>query len=158
MNLAEFNIPNYITYSNLTDNNTRGIIIYVSSKINSVSVDFGQNFKEYIFIQIKQIDVNSCFLFGCIYRSPNSTMQNDEDMFQLLEKVFSNNRLNTLIVGDFNYPTIDWKNWTSNDNNLSSNLFLDVLRDNYILQKVDQPTRARNNDTPHILDLVLTNY
>ncbi len=158
MNLTEFNIPNYIIYSNLADNNTRGVIVYVNSKINSVSVDFGQNFKEYIFIQIKQTDINSCLLFGCMYRSPNSTNKNDEDMLELLKTVFNNCRLNTMIVGDFNYPTINWNNWTSSDNSLGSNLFLDILRDNYILQNVDQPTRARNNDTPHILDLVLTNY
>ena len=38
-----------------------------------------------------------------------------------------------------------------------STLFLKAIRDNYLTQFVDMPTRARGSDTPHILDLVISN-
>src|SRR5260221_5237032 len=98
---------------------------------------------------------NNYLILGCMYRSPNSTMQNDAEMIELLKLVYKNPKVNTVIVGDFNLPSIDWTNCTAND--VKSNKFLDVLMDNYIIQNVCQPTRARNTDKPHILDLVLTN-
>ena len=55
-----------------------------------------------------------------------------------------------LIVGDFNYPTINW--YVLESNNEDEEEFLDVLQDNFLLQHVDGPTRDGN-----ILDLVMSN-
>ena len=38
-----------------------------------------------------------------------------------------------------------------------SQLFLDAVRDAYLTQHIDEPTRYRHGQTPHILDLLLTN-
>jgi len=57
-------------------------------------------------------------------------------------------RQQVLVMGDFNYPHIDWININSTDK--SSEQFLDLLQDCYLTQHVTEPTR--NN----ILDLVLT--
>jgi hypothetical protein len=64
---------------------------------------------------------------------------------------------NLLLVGDFNYSDIDWTRW--NSGNTQSNKFLDILRDNMLIQHVELPTRVRGSDTdtPHLLDLVITN-
>ena len=35
--------------------------------------------------------------------------------------------------------------------------FINILRDFYLLQHASCPTRTRGSDTPHILDLVLSN-
>ena len=35
--------------------------------------------------------------------------------------------------------------------------FIDVLQDNFLIQTVNLPTRLRGQDTPHILDLVISN-
>ena len=48
-------------------------------------------------------------LVGAIYRSPNSTITNDNSMLRLLDDantVAEDNRL--LIIGDFNVPKINW--------------------------------------------------
>ena len=39
----------------------------------------------------------------------------------------------------------------------SSYEFIHVLRDNLLFQHVDFPTRGRGLDSPHVLDLVITN-
>ena len=59
-----------------------------------------------------------------------------------------------LITGDFNFPDIDWNNWTAK-NNCSAD-FLVFVR-NLLHQMYESPTRLRNNREPSILDLVLVN-
>jgi len=49
----------------------------------------------------------------------------------------------------------DWKTWCSIHRDQSFE-FINVLRDNLLLQHVDFPTRGRGSDSPHILDLVIT--
>ena len=63
---------------------------------------------------------------------------------------------NVLIVGDFNFPDIDWNSCHSRGNDLCSIMFLDTIQNNFLNQYVDFPTRIRGSDTPHIFDLVLT--
>ena len=63
-----------------------------------------------------------------------------------------------LITGDFNYPDIDWGSWIPNRDNPENEefQFIESLRDTYLYQHVNQNTRGRGSDTPHLLDLVLT--
>ena len=56
---------------------------------------------------------------------------------------------------DFNLNDIDWDQGVAKT--CFSNDFIETLRDNYLIQKVDSPTRARGTDIPHVLDLVVTN-
>jgi len=53
------------------------------------------------------------------------------------------------------YRNIYWDNWIAV--NSLSNEFIEVLRDNFLIQNVTLPTHARRGDTPHILDLVISN-
>ena len=43
------------------------------------------------------------------------------------------------------------------DNSFGSVKFLNTVQKLFLIQHVDFPTRARGSDTPHTLDLVLTN-
>ncbi len=158
LNIAEYNLSSYNIYNNLNAEHSRGIIIYVNNKINTELVEFDTKFNEEIFIKImyKFKGINNYLQLGCIYRSPNSTLQNDAEMIELLKLVYKNPKVSTVVIGDFNLPNINWTNCTASD--LKSNKFLDVLMDNYIIQNVCKPTRVRNTDEPHILDLVLTNH
>jgi hypothetical protein len=68
----------------------------------------------------------------------------------------TNTRL--LIVGDFNFPEVDWESWTSSSSNLhASSKFLDCLQDNYLSQVVSCYTRYREGQKPSLLDLVIVN-
>ena len=57
----------------------------------------------------------------------------------------------------FNWPNIDWSTWTSTSKTGYEIKFIDTLRKNFLNQYVSKPTRARGDDHPHILDLVITN-
>ena len=64
-----------------------------------------------------------------------------------------------IIMGDFNYRNINWKSWSTISDNTQSNdnKFIECLRDDFLFQHVNNPTRGRGSDTPHLLDLVITN-
>ena len=101
-------------------------------------------------------------LFGYIYRSPRSTQSNDNHLYELLDYVADKFATPKLIVGDFDFSNILWytehgfgasaKCSSLNDNEMA---FVSSLRENLLRQHVD-PTRQRDSDTPHILDLVIT--
>ena len=62
-----------------------------------------------------------------------------------------------IIIGHFNHPEIDWEAMTTiKGMNHSSQLLLDAIRDAYLKQHIDELTRYRHGQTPHILDLLLT--
>ena len=62
-------------------------------------------------------------------------------------------------MGDFNYPNIDWENCNSNEDSTESieYTFIENLQDIFLFQHIKKPTRWRGTNTPHILDLIITN-
>ena len=56
------------------------------------------------------------------YRSPNSSETNNQE----LNKLLSNIKNNTVLIGDFNFPKINWENKTSDN---SSKEFLDKVNE-----------------------------
>ena len=93
-------------------------------------------------------------LFGCICRSPNSSVENTNELYRLL-KLESLNRFSKIcIVGDFNFPEIKWRGaWSS----VRGNEFVECIRYVFLNQMVDKPTRSRQGQTSNILDLILVN-
>ena len=62
-----------------------------------------------------------------------------------------------VIVGDFNFPKIDWSlNWTPLSENSNEHSFTELVRDCFWHQHVQFASRGRGSDDPSILDLVFT--
>jgi len=155
-NLSELQIDGYNIYTNDLQGNTRGIITYVSNEIICKQIHFFNSFTEYVLIELC-IDNLHKFTLCTIYRSPNSTAENDHTLIQALDNYCKNCKNNLLILGDFNYPYINWQNWSTTNINNSGSEFLNILQKNYLDQHINQPTRIRGLDEPHVLDLVITN-
>jgi hypothetical protein len=79
------------------------------------------------------------------YKSPSIE---DYELEQLFCSIKEASRNQVLIMGDFNYPDIDWDTLSHNH---SSSDFIDLILDSYLIQHVNEPTRENN-----ILDLVFT--
>ncbi|MEW8545748.1 MAG: hypothetical protein AB2693_19680 [Candidatus Thiodiazotropha sp.] len=95
-------------------------------------------------------------MFGVIYHSPSSTAVNTGRLNILIQKAVELNCDYTLILGDFNFATIDWENWsTPHSVNHPEFKFIECLRDNFLSQMVDSPTRHRDGQASNILDLIL---
>ncbi len=109
---------------------------------------FDSNFNESIWCEIKLKD-NDILLIGCIYRSPSSPNDKILDLKQLMNKAITCNMSHLLIMGDFNLKEIDWHNHTTNVGlNHPATIFLEVVRDLFLVQHVNENTRYRENNIP----------
>ena len=61
-----------------------------------------------------------------------------------------------LIVGDFNFPNVNWDSWSTPSSDAVGSLFLDTLDDEFLTQHVTFATRFRDGQTPSTVDLVIT--
>ena len=85
----------------------------------------------------------------CIaYRPPNMCTLENTAMMTFLDSKFHEN-VNWLLLGDFNYPSIDWFQQTSTV--AQEETFLDFANEHNLTQHVLTPTRGEN-----ILDLVMS--
>ena len=85
-------------------------------------------------------------LIGVCYRPPDSKIEEDERLFDIIKTISSET---VLIMGDFNFPSIKWDLQSASDSNSAK--FLDCVDDCFLWQHVDVATRGEN-----ILDLVLS--
>jgi hypothetical protein len=135
---------------------TRGTAMYINKDLNAEEVKFEDNFEESIWVNIK-LNGKDKMLVGCLYKSPSSNTENLEELNKLIIEVSRMKEFSHLLItGDFNFPKIDWKTWTSRGEN-SGEQFLESIRESYLIQHVTGVTRVRDNSEPSILDLILTN-
>ena len=157
---SEFIIPGYNLFSvNVSVAKKRGIIVYVESSLSSSQIEIVEPFSEYIFIKVSLGGAN-LLTIGAFYRSPSSSLDNDRDLFKLLDSLNSLFQGKLLLIGDFNLPNIRWSNIIEGNNCNSNSVeykFISCLNHNNLLQHVQFPTRARASQTPHVLDLIITN-
>ena len=92
-------------------------------------------------------------IYGCVYRSPNSSSENNSALFEDIKWAKQNYR-ELFLVGDFNFPLIDWCSYEAESSMGTS--FIDLLLDLGLYQAVDEPTRFRDGQTPSLLDLIVT--
>ena len=84
-------------------------------------------------------------VIGVVYRSPKLSATNIEKLFNCIHEL---SHRDLVIMGDFNYPNIDWENLHANSD---CSDFLDLVLDNFSCQLVFFPTREEN-----AMDLFLT--
>ena len=98
-------------------------------------------------------------LVGCVYRSPNSTNENNALLLELLKLATNGRHSHVVIMGDFNYLEIDWIRECSNVGvNHQATKFMEGVRDTFIMQQhVEHPTHRRGNHQANTLDLIFSN-
>lgn len=153
INSAEFNIKGYNLYTNDFQNCSRGVIIYVRNNIKSKQIHYDKTLQEVVTVEIE--GQKDTLTISNIYRSPSSSEDNNKSLNNFIENLASKASGRILVVGDFNYNDITWENGTAKSTTSSN--FIEVLRENFLIQNVVSPTRARGTDEPHLLDLVISN-
>ena len=74
-----------------------------------------------------------------------------------MKKISSEKYNHRCIIGDFNYGGINWSSWTTRHGTEGTEAkFIEVIKDCFLHQHIDIPTRRRGDDTPSQLDLILT--
>ena len=152
-NESEYALDNYDTFIN--KNHKLGTVLHTdkSLKAQEVSILNDNEFEESVWCTFTTHNAEKVLL-GCIYRSPNSSPTNTENLKSLLSSQLIQTYDKICIVGDFNLPSIRWDGeWTNEEDDS----FIECIRDAYLFQQVQKPTRARHGQTSNILDLVLVN-
>jgi len=155
---SEIKIDGYDICSNIQSPHGRGIAIYTKISLHSSETTMSTKYQESLWLKIK-LKEGDHLLIGCIYRSPNSSRPNNGALRELLKEAAERDITHTLIVGDFNYPRIDWLRWTTPGEDVTTDeyRFIEAIRDTYLHQHVSEPTRGRGTDHPTLLDLIFTN-
>ena len=155
--LSELNLPGYDIFTNIHERK-RGVCIYTITELKAVPVDnIETNLVESVWAEIK-LKNRDKLLAGCIYRSPNCTLEGHAETRKCIEKAENLNYTHLLINGDFNYPDLKWNPLKSpNSEQHPASLFLECLRDSFLYQHVREPTHSRSDQSPTTIDLVITN-
>ena len=133
--------------------NRGGSCIYVKNGIIFTVVSPPNPTEDSVWISIRTSN-NISRLYGCIYRSPNSTNENNEKLIANIEWA-EENYVELVLLGDFNMPSIDWSARYSSDDLCEK--FIDAVDDAGLEQLIEECTRYRHGQNPSILDLLLTN-
>ena len=104
------------------------------------------------------ISDNSSVTMCLMYRSPGTQEEDNNKLIKQIESVcnkFQNQNL--IILGDFNYPEINWSSEASEkDDNHKATNFLNCTHSNYLIQMIDKPTHYKPLQKPSLIDLILT--
>ena len=82
------------------------------------------------------------------YRTPSMTNVENEEFLSFLANILEHEN-HCIMIGDYNYPGINWPIFSSSNRN--EKIFIDLLNENSLHQHVTEPTRGEN-----ILDLILS--
>ena len=92
--------------------------------------------QEIIVFELKTEDSN-LLAIECVYRSPNSTVNNSNNLNLLLKNISDKYNANLIVLGDFNYPRIEWLHYSTNSCINDSNYkFLETIIDCFFQQYV----------------------
>ena len=118
IHIEEFDLKYYEMYAhkNVFDNIGRGSLVYVHNSYTSKQIDLKletptPNFEEAIYIEIK-LNNTETLLCACLYRRGECSDENNEALLNSLYKICNGSYTHVLIMGDLNFPDIDWENWT----------------------------------------------
>ena len=134
-------------FHTLETERNRGICLYAHRDLKpSVCEHLNCDFLESVFVDCKTSDGLS-LVVGLVYRSPGSTQENNDKLLSLLSKATEQQRSNLIIMGDFNFPTINWRQGESGDGlDHPATKFLNATKDAFLIQHQTVPTRHRERE------------
>jgi len=157
---AEIHIPNYIPFraDRRHPRKKGGVITYVRADLASsaeIVLSTSNSFVEVLHIYIKTLNL----MIINIYRPPNCPQHLSSDQLKCVRHKIDEYDApspNLILLGDLNFPIINWSARTTRGGSASSqsqaNLLISLANDLCMEQCIKAPTRGSN-----ILDLLLTN-
>ena len=117
-----------------------GLLVYAKKGMNVVAVDSEVRPHQSCKFSIDDLYVT------LVYRPPSAPAGS----ITVLAEYIKSAEKNSLLIGDFNLPDIDWRGGTAKG---KSREFLDAMEDRHMSQMVEFATHLKGN----VLDLVITN-
>ena len=156
----EVSIPNMTIYRCDRKHYSRGgvaVYVYNSLQVDEIPIAYPPDLPnpdhEAILLKISTRQLS--FHLLCIYRPPASTNHPSPHLIKIIKQA-SNTYDRLLITGDFNAPNIDWSNSTARSTSPYECALANLVAEYPLIQHIKDPTRHRPNDTPSLLDLIIT--
>ena len=145
LNNANLGLSNFCIFRRDRPTREGGILIAIKANLNPVLIE-SNHMHEVLVVRatIDSLRVN----FILTYRPPGYSASDNQALVEFLDQKI-NQLDNIYLLGDFNYPHINWSNSTASTPEEAA--FLNFCTSNSLSQFVNEPTRDEN-----ILDLVLT--
>ena len=142
---------NYVIYRSERERGHGGVALMIPKNIPSMAVYKLMQCDDFESVWCRLVLKSSKIDIGMFYRPPRPSKQSMPKI--LLDYISKgvNPAIPTIIVGDFNYPGIDWLNCAASHQN-GQHLFFEFMNENGFSQLVNFPTRNTNT-----LDLIFTN-
>ena len=123
-----------------------GVLLYIKETIPAYEVQLQEEADCKEAIWCKLVTGHTTVTIGVVYRCPNITKQNNENIHNAISEV---SKGDCIIMGDFKHGNIKWD--TLQSTGVEDQQFLCLIQDNFLTQYVLEPTRAAR-----ILDIVLS--
>ena len=136
-----------------------GVLLYVHSSLSATPCktlsDVGFENSLWCSITLSPTEV---LLVGVVYRAPSSSNINNQNLTSIIGKLHEQaNFTNLLIMGDFNFPAINWvESYCTGSDSSAASLFFDTVQDSFLVQHVTSNTRHRQGQQSSLLDLIFT--
>jgi hypothetical protein len=159
---GELHIEDFNTYrrDRMGEHKGGGVIMYVHESLRSTPYSIPErcDFQESVWCKI-QVNDNVKILAGTIYRTQASTDESNYKLLKMLEYVRQQAQVShLLIMGDFNLPEIDYREFSVQGPDSSyAARFFDTTQDLFLVQNVLETTRFRGTQHPSRLDYIFTN-
>jgi len=116
---------------------TWGTCVYTLNMQQARKPQMTTEIKESTWIKIR-LETNDDFLACCIYSSLQSDNLNNERLRNLMQEVSKRSSTYALIVGDFNYPNVDWNTQKTEGDSTDGEDYkiVESFRDGYWFQHV----------------------
>ena len=125
-----------------------GVVLAVKDTIKSNQFKFTSTSLEIVGTVINSLS-NKVLVCVC-YRPPNAGPEFLQEFIRFLKCANESRYKNIIIIGDFNYPSIQWLDGSGFSDISTDSSFTDVLQEAGLFQLVNSPTRGQN-----VLDLLL---
>ena len=123
-----YNLTGYVIVDSLLKG--RGICLYCKPEFKYNVIKNISEFDEAVACEF--IGQTEIFLLTICYISPNSTLCNDQKLFDLAQRNYNN----IFIVVDFNYCNIDWNLSVIRSHSESATCFMTTINDLFLEQLV----------------------
>ena len=121
-----------------------------SSTLHEIPSEFSS--LEMVIVEISNLKYDRSVLLINFYRPPDNHQQFIQLFAGFLRSLDFGYHYSVIVVGDFNFPGIQWIEGSGFASSGDDSSFENLLMDFYLFQSVEQPTRSNS-----ILDLVLSN-
>ena len=115
-----------------------GLLVYARTGVNILSLDNAEDFNQYCTFTVGERKEEQQFYL--VYSSPNATEEQTERLVELVKSAGKR----SLLIGDFNLPTIAWEHGTASGPTARN--FLEACQEAHLEQLVTFPTHVRGEE------------